>query len=191
MRLGGLRAVQAAVKQCQKSRRGSRWARCAERPEPAGRADRWRWPCSRSRHRIRLNTGKYAARATPIWALAAATRRSAAATSGRRSSSAEGRPGSTAAAPASAASGVGSNVKAGGLLANQNRNRMLDLRAPQADVRRLRPCGLQLGAPARGPTWRPRRRRCRGSRQLQRLRIVGDRVIEQLLACASALRSVK
>ena len=41
------------------------------------------------------NTGKYAARATPISALADATRRSAAAMSGLRSSRAEGRPKST------------------------------------------------------------------------------------------------
>ncbi len=40
----------------------------------------------------RVSDGKYAAFATPICALAAATRRSAAATSGRRSSSSEGKP---------------------------------------------------------------------------------------------------
>src|SRR5215472_5058750 len=40
----------------------------------------------------RLIRGKYPARATPIWALAAATRLSATATSGRRSIRSEGTP---------------------------------------------------------------------------------------------------
>jgi len=42
---------------------------------------------------VRVKMGKYAARATPTWALAAATRRSAAAISGRRSNKSDGRPG--------------------------------------------------------------------------------------------------
>src|SRR3981081_3916861 len=59
----------------------------------------------------RLNTGKYAARATPICALAAATRRSAAATSGRRSSNVDGKPGSIGGGAVSVGKGFESRWK--------------------------------------------------------------------------------
>ena len=105
--------------------------------------------------------GKNAASATPIWALAAAIRRSAAAMSGRRSSSVDGSPAGitgTSAAPA-----LGRDRQLGRRPADQHGDRVLELGAHDADRDRLGPRGFELGAGLRH-VGRPRRcRHCTGS----------------------------
>ena len=82
-----------------------------------------------------VTAGKNAADATPICALAEATRRSAAAMSGRRSSMRDGRSGGIAAGRPS--SGIdGRKVRR--RLANEHRDRVFELIALQAHVGRLR-----------------------------------------------------
>ena len=62
---------------------------------------------------LSVTVGKNAATATPIWALAAATRRSAAAMSGRRSSSSDGTPTGMAGGPVASGAAAIENVAGG------------------------------------------------------------------------------
>ncbi len=91
---------------------------------------------------LKVSVGKYAASATPIWALACATRRSSAATSGRRSSSCEGH-----AQRYRRRQHVGRDrreAEGRGRLSDQHRDRMFVLRPRDTEVGGLRLRGLQL-----------------------------------------------
>ena len=102
-------------------------------------------------------SGKYAARATPIRAFAAATRRSAAATSGLRSSSVDASPVGIDGTPGSAATGGSENVDADSRRvprshACRRRAAMSDARA--WGERKLRLRTRNVGFDARPPRWR-------------------------------------
>ena len=116
--------------------------------------------------------------ATPIWALAAATRRSAAAMSGLRSRSSDGRP--TGTAGGTGLNGAAAREKVEGGFPMRSRYGVLQLRPLHAQVDQLGLGGLQLGLGLEDIGLSRHTAAIAVLGQLQRLLVGRDRRLEKL-----------